>query len=573
MQINRDMLLNKAGTSSFSRGEDYFLRGNVHKLTEYEDKVTAKVSGNREYRVKLWEDADGIGYSCSCPIGEEGTFCKHCVAVGLAWIDSKTQPNTSTQKEEITVDDIRKWLMQQNNETLVDLIMQKAVEDDQFYQKLLLKTAKFSNKDIEIATYRRVITDATYANDFLDYHSSSAYAFGVQDAIEPIADLIKEGCAAEIIELIEYAIKRVEGALSSADDSNGEIGGVLNELQDLHYQACLQAKPEPEALAKKLFDWELNTDWDVFYDTVEKYAVILGESGLAVYRQLAEEEWSKIIPLKKDQRDVNQYGKRFRITHIMEALARTTGDVEELVAVKQRDLSCAYNYLQIAEIYREAKQYDRALEWAELGLKVFVEKPDSRLRDFLAEEYHRCGRDIEAIEQIWLQFVASPYLSEYEKLKEYTEHIQQWSEWRKKALQQIRTSLYKTKQEAAPHKLFKQVDHSELVRIFLWENNTEAAWQEAKEGGCHAGLWLELAAKRENTYPKDVLPIYQEQVERTLEQKNNAAYSEAVKFLKKINKLMLSLEMQQDFQKYLDLVRLKHKAKRNFMKLLQEANF
>ena len=41
-----------------------------------------------------------------------------------------------------------------------------------------------------------------------------------------------------------------------------------------------------------------------------------------------------------------------RITHIMETLARRTGDLEAIIAVKARDLSSPYAFLQIAETYR-----------------------------------------------------------------------------------------------------------------------------------------------------------------------------------------------------------------------------
>ena len=71
----------------------------------------------------------------------------------------------------------------------------------------------------------------------------------------------------------------------------------------------------------------------------------------------------------------------------METLAKQSGNVEELVAVKSRDLSLAWHFLEIAEIYRNAKNRDMALEWAERGLAAFPVRTDSRLRDFLIEEY------------------------------------------------------------------------------------------------------------------------------------------------------------------------------------------
>jgi hypothetical protein len=92
----------------------------------------------------------------------------------------------------------------------------------------------------------------------------------------------------------------------------------------------------------------------------------------------------------------------------METLAAQTGDVEALVAVKQRDLSLPYAYFQIAEIYKEAKQPDRALEWAERGLQAFPKDPDPRLQDFLAEEYHHRKRHNDAMALIWAQYTSRP---------------------------------------------------------------------------------------------------------------------------------------------------------------------
>ena len=46
--------------------------------------MAARVGGTRLYRVELWAEQGDLGYDCSCPLGEEGAFCKHCVAAGLA---------------------------------------------------------------------------------------------------------------------------------------------------------------------------------------------------------------------------------------------------------------------------------------------------------------------------------------------------------------------------------------------------------------------------------------------------------------------------------------------------------
>jgi hypothetical protein len=76
----------------------------------------------------------------------------------------------------------------------------------------------------------------------------------------------------------------------------------------------------------------------------------------------------------------------------METLAKQSGDFEALVAVKSRDLSLPFGFLEIAQIYKAAANDQAALEWAERGARAFPVHTDGRLREFLIDEYHRRGR-------------------------------------------------------------------------------------------------------------------------------------------------------------------------------------
>ncbi len=57
---------------------------------------------------------------------------------------------------------------------------------------------------------------------------------------------------------------------------------------------------------------------------------------------MAGEQWARVPKPGPGRDDPDKYGKRFRITHIVETLARHTGDVEAVAAVKKRDLSSPY---------------------------------------------------------------------------------------------------------------------------------------------------------------------------------------------------------------------------------------
>jgi uncharacterized Zn finger protein len=576
--INLLQLKRMASDRSFARGEAYFKDGRVHSLATDEGAATAIVRGQDDYCVTLRPTEREIRYSCDCPIGLEGEFCKHLVAAGLAWIDSDAEGKGKTgkkRKRATTEDDLRAFLEGQEKDTLVAMLMRAAMENRTLRERLLLEAARINPAGVDLAAYRRSIANATRTDGFVDYHSASGYAQRIHQAIESIATLLNDGHAAAVIDLTEYALANLENAIGDMDDSDGYMSEILPELHDLHHCACLQVSPDPRALARRLFEWEIKSDWEIFYGTAENYADVFGAAGLAEYRRLAESEWARIRQLGPGDSDDERHGKRFRVTSMMEALARQTGDPEALVEIKRRDLSHPYSYLQIAEIYREAGRHDEALEWAEQGMQAFPQR-DSRLVEFLAREYHRRGRYDDAMKLIWNQFVESPSLKNCQELKAHARKVRprpDWPTWRDKALAHLRGVIAKEKEQEKGSKNHwhwaGHADNSPLVEFFLWERRYDEAWQEASAGGCSESLWLRVAATREEKHPGDAVPIYQEMIAPILKRGNNAAYAEAVKLLSKIRELMGRLGRVIEFEHYLAALRVEYKRKRNFMKLLE----
>lgn len=578
MKISKKQLKELTDGRSWKRGLDYYDQGNVISLFEDKGTITAKVRGTHIYRVKLWTKDGQLDGSCSCPMGEAGVFCKHCVAVGLTYLEggvdtsggaaSKTKKTKSTPA--ITSEDVRKYLFQQKTDTLVEIIMDQVAEDENLRERLVMKAARFGRKDLDIETFRRAITQATNTHGFVDYYSAYDFASRIDNVVDNIEELLTDGYAQQVIELAEHALKRVEKALGEIDDSDGCMGGILERLQEIHHKACVEAKPDPEVLAKRLFEWELTTGWDTFYRAAEAYADVFGEKGLDVYRNLAKAEWAKVPPLKPGQMERGYYGHRFRITSIMEALAHVSGDVEAIVAVKSKDLSSAYRFLEIAQVYKDAGKSDKALQWAEKGLMTFPQDTDSRLREFLADEYHRRKRHSEAMGLIWANFADRPGLENYKTLKKHADCTKEWPKWRQQTLEHIRAMIAKDRKRKpqASNYWSRDPDHSLLVEIFIWEKDTEAAWREAQAGSCSDYLWMQLAKLREKDYPKDAIMIYQRQVEPIVEQTNNRAYREAIMLIKKIQGLMKGLEQEKEFEEYKSSLEAKYKLKRNFITLL-----
>ena len=569
--ITRASLEDIAGTAAFRRGEEYFSVGAVGRLRATDDKISARVEGTETYQVELRDEDGGLAYDCTCPRAADGYFCKHCVAVGLAWLAEnsavpKSGAASGKKKRRDPWRDIKEYLTTQPPEALIDLLLDVAQRDDRLYQSLLLKAERTGGGGNVAKAYQRAIDGATRIHDFVDWREVGTFAGNIDQVADSLAELLKPDTAAMLVELAEYAIERVENSLEQVDDSDGEIGDIVYRLGELHLKACTMARPEPAGLAERLFRFETTLPFGLCSFDATTYRDALGKEGLRRYRELAEAEWRKLKPRDaKDSYDAH----RATITRIMERLAEASGDAEELVAIKSRDLSSGYRYLDIAEIWTKARQPDKALEWAERGLKAFPERPDNRLRDFLVAAYLKRKRNDEALQLTWIQFEERPSIEHYKKLHDIAGKLGLWPQQRDRAQAWVAEVIAREASTTSHWKPKPSTPNYSLrVEIALWEKDLGAAWSAAHAGICDRNLLIALAGMLEASRPGDAVSLYRRLVPPIVEQTNNTAYEEAIKLIRKMGGLMNAQSQSRQFGDYLAELRVQFKPKRNFIKLL-----
>jgi uncharacterized Zn finger protein len=138
--LTRRGLRRLADPGSFERGVEYAAQGRVHHLHDDGEVVVATVMGGRPYRVRLWPDGEEAAHVCTCPLGEDGVFCKHCVAVGLVWIAAGSGL-WSPKGPPPALDVVRARLAAQSKDDLVELIMEQAAVDERLRRRLALEAA------------------------------------------------------------------------------------------------------------------------------------------------------------------------------------------------------------------------------------------------------------------------------------------------------------------------------------------------------------------------------------------------------------------------------------------------
>jgi len=152
-----------------------------------------------------------------------------------------------------------------------------------------------------------------------------------------------------------------------------------------------------------------------------------------------------------------------------------------------------------------------------------------------------------------------------------------WPDWHDKAITLLRERIAqgqrKTARGRASQWAVRGPDSSTLVEVLLHDGEVELAWAEASGAGCRRDLWLELARRREGEHPLEAIPIWQGEIERVIDAKNNRAYAEAVDLIVRVRRLLIAADREPDFAPYVGKLRATHKPKRNLMKLFDERSW
>lgn len=562
-----------ADANIYQQGAEHSANGRVSALEAQPDGIRAQVrDGDTRHEVTLSNDDGLLQYQCDCEVGRQSLFCAHAVAVALAWFECGTpaKKKKPARAKPITLAEAAKALSDLDGETWHGLVFEWAREDKILKERLLLYAARQSGPEASVALAKQSFQQAVRVRGFLHRGQVRSWARAVNQAIDAFVQVQADGGAAELIELCEDALMSLEKAVQRMDDSDGYFSVLAARLHSLHHAACLETRPEPVALATRLFRLEIGSEFDLFHQAADRYAPILGERGLAAYRKLAEAEWAKVpAPSSASEYDWSS----FRITSIMEALERGCRDTDALVRILSRDLSSSYRYLRVAACYEEAGRLDEAATWAERGLAAFPSRLDGRLVEFLADLYLKQGRGEPALQLIWDALEPFALPGQYQVLERVARERGEWPAWRERALEAIREEIARGRAETVTNKAGWQPeppDHSLLVEIFVYENRLEEAWQEARTGGCSSQCWYTLAEASHTTQPGEAGEVYLRLARQELVESRTSRYHSEVALLIKAAGAMHRANRGQEFQRELERLKLDFRLKRTFLALLEE---
>jgi len=547
-----DTLQELAGEKTFARGANYFRNGDVQILSLSPKRVVAQVAGTEDYRTELTGRGDDIDGDCSCPAFRDQGFCKHMVATALA---VNAAGDAAEGEAASALARIRKHLQARTADQLVDMILDLAEQDPNLFRKLNLESALTQADDATLEKQlRKAIDAATRTATYIDYRQAWQWSEGVDNALDAVEDIASGPRGAVALKLIERAIERIAAAFEAIDDSDGHLGELLGRARDIHLAAASAARPEPVALARDLFKREMEDDLWMFGNVVVDYAEVLGDQGLAEYRRLAEAEWKKLPPRPgRGRAAADDMASAHQLIAILDFFAEQDGDIEARIALRARDLSSPWQYLQLAEFCLSQGRQAEALRRAEEGLWQFEDDdPDERLLFFVANQLSEARRQGDAEAQLWWAFQKAPSLNIYKQLR---------STGRKPAAQ--RAVEFLEGRLGDKRRDTWRVRTALLIEILMDEKRFDAAWSILHKFGASEHVKQRLVSATDVDYPREALEFYAVQVERFAV---SAAYQEAMKVITR----MAMLRSAEEQAAFVAELKVRHGRKRNFMKLLGE---
>lgn len=280
MQISINDLKSLIDPTILQRGKDYFRRGLVAELEEVEENEwSALVEGTETYEVKVNLEGDKIVESlCDCPY-DFGPVCKHEVAVYLAigqmligksLPDKKEIHDKKKAKRKTVADKMSEIVAKLTEEEMREIVLDYALNDREFRntllaQDLLKRDEAGKNKKED---YKRIMRDSLRSgmdrHGFIGYWSSSRAVRGIEELVYEADKMLEQQKPERALPIYQAAIEETVPALQYADDSSGDLGGVIG-LSFEKLNECAEGIADKN-VRKDLFEYALKTTKDKIYN-------------------------------------------------------------------------------------------------------------------------------------------------------------------------------------------------------------------------------------------------------------------------------------------------------------------
>jgi hypothetical protein len=385
---------------------------------------------------------------------------------------------------DVSKDDLTKWLLAAAKESpdvkrrleLFAAQHSSPAEAVKSYKALLKTIGKTRNRN------PRKRTREIGAN-FLQLHAALKADFG-------------QGKLDVVVEILPHALCALHEA--SDFDVSQQFPDLQARLETLHFEAATELRPRPAMLAEQLHDTQKVAS-ELFVDAAYLYRDILGDLGLAAYRELLEPGWQSCLErLKTSPRwsyDRELERLREQILSWARAIEPRQESLRQQAQILEKLAHSAADYILSVELYLHAGDRQEALRLAESGFEALLGRKNlanrfQEMADLLVRLLREAQRPEAALAATWRAFQAQPSVLGFQQLIAAAHPPESVDQWRQKA-----------------HEFALKRSNDLLLELLLAEERIEEARVHATARGLSTESWLYFGKVLGQRAPQEAIPL------------------------------------------------------------------
>ncbi len=590
-----------AGPTILARGKSYRRRVHDLALTD-EDHLIATVAGSEPYITRVWLTDDEPDCECSCPYNWGP--CKHAVAVIVAYLDCIKSEQSVPLIEpgdldarlsvygladeldsefDIDVEEARTALKAMTKAQLIEWALGVVTDHPSIFDSLPSKALPGDDVvDKTVARLRQQIRKTGDERGWQDNWNNDGYIPDYSPIQKQLEKLLGGGHIEVILELGEELFSLGITQVGESDDEGetaSEIAGCLAVVF-----AAMRNSKRPAAQRMIWFWNKLLEDEYGLLDELES-PIDYTAMKRTDWREVVEEFNQRLGNCPDPKGDSTGYGDKYRrqrlLEFTLEALTHA-GETERATELMIAELPYCDNYVELVDYLLASDADDQAEHWAYQGFHKTI----SALPGIAAQLVERL-LDLAGKRKDWPQlaalhvdnFLQNTSVDHYRLARKSSQKAGCRAQIQAELLRFLETGesplstsdwpLPGTRLKFPKPKYRQSIpDYEALIAIALFDKRAEDAlhwYQKTGNKSYHAEA---IAQAVQKTNPEVSLGIWQGKVETFIAKVKPAAYREAMPYLRKIQKLMLSCGRADDYRRYIATLRKQHKAKRRLLEEL-----
>lgn len=372
----------KIDSTILERGRGYWKAGLVSNIRGDDESVTADVKGSSLYQVEIFFEGSKIDdVFCDCPYDWEDC-CKHVAAVLLA-LKNDGFPASNR--------DLLRDLLQTMSADDMRSLLEEILSKEPLWQERVLARGATEMEEV-FSRYDTLLKEQIQAYSdgygFIGYHQAADVGRIGSDALSDVEILIEDHEFEQALAISKAVLVNMNEAIADADDSNGFIGGAVQDTIDC-LQRIAEAPDVPPGIADDLFTaltdkgfLDQFTDFDWHYALME----VAGDMADTEEREKRLFTVARTIVDETSRGSVSSYGnewyQQLRLAHLRkfssaseaESFIDNNVDIPSFRRMKLEALNESGKYNEVIRLAQDGAQKDRELpgllcDWREWLLK------------------------------------------------------------------------------------------------------------------------------------------------------------------------------------------------------------